>query len=193
MRLVSVQTGRARRVPMAGRTLLTAMVKHPVVGAVPVLPLGLMGDEQADLSIHGGLEKAIYAYPAEHYAFWREARQAAGLGQIDHSLPHGSLGENLTLEGLLETQVWAGDVLRFAQCELQVRLPREPCHKLNAALGFPGAIKAMAMSGFCGFYLSVLTPGALAAGERFELVPGRRSVSIPTLFKGKMFKHLRGQ
>jgi MOSC domain-containing protein YiiM len=190
--LVSVQTGQARRVHVGGRTILSAMGKHAVDGPVPVMPLGLLGDEQADWSIHGGLEKAIYAYPAEHYDFWREARRQAGVSGIDDRLPHGSLGENLTLAGLLETEVWAGDVLRFAHCELQIRIPREPCGKLNAALGFSGAVRAMAQSGFCGFYLSVRTPGTLSAGEVFELLPGRRSVSIPQLFQAKVFKHLRG-
>lgn len=191
-RLISVQTGQARRIQVGARSMLSAMGKRGVEGPVPVMPLGLLGDEQADLSIHGGLEKAVYAYPAEHYAFWREARRQAGVSGIDDSLPHGSLGENLTLEGLLESQVWAGDVLRFAHCELQVRIPREPCSKLNAALGFSGAVRAMAQSGFCGFYLSVLTPGTLSAGEAFELRPGRRSESIPRLFQAKVFKHLRG-
>lgn len=191
-RLISVQTGQARRIQVGARSMLSAMGKRGVDGPVPVMLLGLLGDEQADLSIHGGLEKAVYAYPAEHYAFWREARRQAGVSGIDDSLPHGSLGENLTIEGLLESQVWAGDVLRFAHCELQVRIPREPCGKLNAALGFNGAVRAMAQSGLCGFYLSVLTPGTLCAGESFELLPGRRSESISRLFQAKVFKHLRG-
>lgn len=176
---------------MGGRQVLTAMGKQAVAGAVPVLPLGLLGDEQADLSVHGGLEKAVYAYPAEHYPFWQAARREQGLDQIDDSLPFGSLGENLTLQGLLESDVWAGDVLRFPHCELQVRIPREPCYKFNAAMGFARASRLMAQSGFCGFYLSVLTPGVLRAGDRFELLPGRRSVSIPQLFAAKMGKHLR--
>jgi len=189
--LVSVQVGVARRIPMGGRSVLTGMVKHPVSTAVPVLPLGLFGDEQADLSIHGGLEKAVYAYPAEHYPFWQAARREQGLGLIDDRLPHGSLGENLTLHGLLESQVWAGDVLKFPHCELQVRIPREPCYKFNAAMGFARASRMMAQSGFCGFYLSVRTPGSIRAGESFELLPGRRSVSIAQLFAAKMGKHLR--
>jgi MOSC domain-containing protein YiiM len=176
---------------MGGRNVLTGMVKRPVCGAVPVLPLGLAGDEQADLSIHGGLEKAVYAYPAEHYSFWQAARREHGLGLIDDSLPPGSLGENLTLQGLLEGQVWAGDVLKFPDCELQVRIPREPCYKFNAAMGFARASKMMAQSGFCGFYLSVLKPGSITAGQDFELLPGRRSVSITQLFAAKMSKHLR--
>jgi len=189
--LLSVQVGLARRVKIGERSILTASAKQDVSGSVPVMPLGLSGDEQADLSVHGGLSKAVYAYPSEHYAFWQQARQQAGLGQIDDSLPHGSLGENLTLSGLLESGVWAGDVLRFPGCELRVTLPREPCYKFNASMGFAHASKRMAQSGFCGFYLAVQTPGALRAGESFELIAGRRSVSIPELFAAKMSRHLR--
>lgn len=190
-RLLSVQVGAARRIAMGGRSVLTGMVKRPVSEAVPVRAMGLAGDEQADLSIHGGLEKAVYAYPAEHYPFWQAARREQGLGLIDDSLPCGSLGENLTLQGLLEHEVWAGDVLRFPDCELQVRIPREPCYKFNAAMGFARASRMMAHSGFCGFYLSVLTPGSIRAGQGFELLPGRRSVGITQLFNARMAKHLR--
>jgi MOSC domain-containing protein YiiM len=150
-----------------------------------------MGDEQADLSVHGGLEKAVYAYPSEHYSFWQNARLEAGVSPMDDSLPNGSLGENLTLTGLLETQVWAGDILRFPNCELRVTLPREPCGKFNAAIGFARASRLMAHSGSCGFYLSVETTGTIQAEQPFELLPGPRRVSIPQLFKAKMVKHLR--
>lgn len=189
--LISVQAGLARRTKIGERSILTAYGKQSAAQIVPVMPLGLMGDEQADLSIHGGLEKAVYAYPSEHYTYWQAARREAGLGGIDDSLPNGSLGENLTLQGLLETAVWAGDVLRFSNCELRVTLPREPCYKFNAAMGFARASKLMAQTGFCGFYLAVQTPGTLHAGEAFEVIPGRRGVSIPTLFAAKMSKHLR--
>ncbi|CAM3481898.1 MOSC domain-containing protein [Polaromonas hydrogenivorans] len=189
--LLSVQVGLARRTNIGERSILTAYGKQPVAQAVPVLPLGLLGDEQADLSVHGGLAKAVYAYPSEHYAYWQAARREAGLGEIDASLPGGSLGENLTLQGLLETGVWAGDVLRFPDCELRVTLPREPCYKFNAAMGFGRASKLMAQTGFCGFYLAVQTPGTLCAGESFDVIPGRRGVGIPALFAAKMRKHLR--
>ena len=191
MQLLSVQTGTARRLKIGERQVLTAGAKQTVLGQIPVMPLGLMGDEQADLSIHGGLEKAVYAYPSEHYAFWQDARRQAGLGGIDDSLPHGSLGENLTLEGLLETGVWAGDVLKFPGCELRVTLPREPCYKFNAAMGFGRASRLMAQTGFCGFYLAVQTPGTLRAGDSFEVIAGRRGVGIPALFAAKLSKHLR--
>ena len=189
--ILSVQLGLARRIRIGERSILSAYGKQPVLGAVPVLPLGLLGDEQADLSIHGGLEKAVYAYPSEHYAFWQDARRQAGLGGIDDSLPHGSLGENLTLDGLLETGVWAGDVLKFPGCELRVTLPREPCYKFNAAMGFGRASRLMAQTGFCGFYLAVQTPGTLRAGDSFDVIAGRRGVGIPALFAAKLSKHLR--
>ena len=191
LKLLSVQIGAARRVKMGERTILTAIGKQLIHGNVPVMPLGLMGDEQADLSIHGGLEKAIYAYPSEHYAFWRDARVGSAAGLLDDSLQPGLLGENLTLAGLRETDVWAGDTLQFANCVLAVTIPREPCYKLNVALGFSGAMRLMATSGFCGFYLAVREPGSISAGESFKLIPGRRSVSIPQLFNAKMHKHLR--
>ena len=155
------------------------------------MPLGLLGDEQADLSIHGGLEKAVYAYPSEHYEFWRNARRKAGVSPMDDSFAFGMMGENLTLSGVIESDVWAGDVLRFTNCALAVTVPREPCHKFNAAMGFASATRLMATSGFCGFYLSVREAGSIKAGESFELIPGRRSVSIPQLFNAKMSKHLR--
>lgn len=189
--VASVQVAQARKVMIEGRSILTAIHKTAVQGPVAVQPLGLRGDEQADLSVHGGLEKAVYAYPAEHYAFWREARQHAGVAGIATDLPHGSMGENLTLSGLLETDVWVGDVLRFPHCVLRVEQPREPCYKFNAAMGFNTAVKTMAQSGFCGFYLSVDEPGTMLAGDGFELLPGPRHVSIPQRFGAKMFKHMR--
>jgi MOSC domain-containing protein YiiM len=173
------------------RNVLTAIHKQAVTGPVVVKRLGLTGDEQADLSVHGGFEKAIYAYPSEHYPFWRQARAQAGVIGMDDALPLGSMGENLSLSGVLETDVWVGDVLRFAHCALRVTLPREPCYKFNAAMGFAGATKTMAQSGLCGFYLAVDEPGEVIGGETFELVAGPRRLGIPEMFKAKMFKHLR--
>ena len=189
--LLSIQVAQARRVQISGRTILTAIHKQSVSGDVPVARLGLEGDEQADLSVHGGLDKAVYAYPAEHYPFWCEARAQAGVNGIDDALPFGSMGENLSLQGVLETDVWVGDMLKFAHCELRVTQPREPCYKFNAAMGYNGAVKAMAQSGFCGFYLAVDQPGHLRAGESFELLPGPRCLRITEAFNAKMFRHMR--
>jgi MOSC domain-containing protein YiiM len=189
--LISIQISQARHIQINGRSVLTAIHKQATPGAVPVVPLGLVGDEQADLSVHGGLDKAVYAYPSEHYGFWRQARCDAGVGVMDEVLSWGSMGENLSLSGLLETDVWVGDVLRFANCALRVTQPREPCFKFNAAMGFNTASKRMAQQGCSGFYLAVQEPGRLSAGESFELQPGPRRLGIPESFNAKMFKHMR--
>ena len=148
--------------------------------------MGLAGDEQADLSVHGGLGKAVYAYPVEHYGFWQTVRAQAKVAAWGELLPHGSMGENLTLQGLLETGVWIGDVLRFADCELAVSEPRFPCFKFNAVMGFNQASKLMVANAWCGFYLAVRRPGLLRAGEGFELIPGPREVGITELFRSRV-------
>lgn len=186
MRILSVNTGRARKVLIGGRPVATAIGKRAVAGPVAVRPLGLEGDEQADLSVHGGLGKAVYAYPTEHYAFWRTLRAQAGVALWDEPLPPGSLGENLTLEGLLEDRVWIGDVLRLPHCALAVSQPRQPCFKFNAAMGFGHAAKMMAQSCWCGFYLTVLEPGTIEAGQAFSVQPGAREVRIDELFRATM-------
>lgn len=195
-RLLSVNVAQSTHVDIQGRRILTAIGKQPVSTEarperIEVKALGLVGDEQADLSVHGGLSKAVYAYPIEHYAFWQTVRAQAGLQAWGEALPAGSLGENLTLSGLLEAEAHIGDVLRFPDCTLAISEPRRPCFKLEAKLGFKHAIKMMAQSGFCGFYLAVRTPGTIAAGEGYELIPGPREVSIRELFRAKMQKEAK--
>jgi MOSC domain-containing protein YiiM len=184
--LRSLNVSLAKPAEIDGQVVMTGIFKQPVPGRVAVRPLGLQGDEQADPSVHGGLTKAVYAYPIEHYPFWQTVRAQARVAAWDAALPHGSLGENLTLEGLLESQVCIGDVLRFPDCELAVSEPRFPCFKFNAAMGFKQAAKLMAQNAWCGFYLAVRTPGTLQAGERFEWVPGPREVGIQELFRARM-------
>jgi len=125
----------------------------------------------------------VYAYPSEHYAFWRTVRAQAGAAPWDDALPPGSLGENLTLDGLVETRVWVGDRLRFPHCTLVVSEPRQPCFKFNAAMGFAQAAKLMMQSGWCGFYLAVIEPGTIEAGQAFELEPGARELGIDEWFR----------
>lgn len=187
MKIVSVNTGRAERLRIGGRDVMSAIAKRPRSGAVAVAPLGLEGDEQADQSVHGGLSKAVYAYPLAHYPFWRTVRAQARVGGWDDALPPpGSMGENLTLHGVTERGLWVGDRLRFAGgCVLAVSEPRFPCFKFNAAMGFPKAAKLMAESGFCGSYLAVLEPGTLQADEAFELEPGPREVGLLELFRAR--------
>ena len=183
--IVSVNVGLAREIEVDGRGVLSGIVKRSVAGSVAVKTLGLDGDEQADLSVHGGLSKAVYAYPSEHYAFWQTVRAQARVAAWEAPLPSGFLGENLTLAGLLESQAWVGDVLRFADCDLAISEPRFPCFKFNAVMGFNQAVKLMIENGWCGFYLAVRRPGLLRAGERFTLVPGPREVGIAELFRSR--------
>ena len=185
MHLLSVNVSTARSITIDGREVLTAIGKRGVSGPVEARPLGLEDDEQADQSVHGGLSKAIYAYPIEHYAFWQTVRAQAGVAGWNDTLPHGFMGENLTLDGLLENQVCVGDVLRFANCELAVSEPRFPCFKFNATMGFKHAAKLMVANAWCGYYLAVRTPGTVSAGESFELIHGPREVGITELFRAR--------
>jgi len=189
--LLSINTAQAAPIEIDGRRIMTGIGKRAVssLGAphrIEVKPMGLAGDEQADLTVHGGLGKAVYAYPHEHYAFWQTVRAQAKVQGWDEALPHGMLGENLTLTGLLEGDVWIGDVLQFAHCALAVSEPRQPCYKFQAVMGFKHAAKMMSQSGYCGFYLAVRQAGSIAAGESYELIPGPREVSIPELFRTRM-------
>jgi MOSC domain-containing protein YiiM len=191
MQLLTVSVGKAVRLNVGERNVLSAIGKHSVTGPVAVNRMGLAGDEQADLSVHGGLDKAVYAYPSEHYPFWQQQRTEHRMSLFDEALPHGFMGENLTLQGLLEQDVWIGDRMRFADCELQVNLPRSPCFKFNAVMGFNQAVKAMAQSGFCGWYLRVVQPGSLQAGEAFELIPGPRHLRVSAHFAGQKARLMR--
>ncbi|MEP7299533.1 MAG: MOSC domain-containing protein [Burkholderiales bacterium] len=186
MRLVSVNVSLARPMTIDEQPVMTGILKQSIDGPVDVHPLGLAGDEQADLSVHGGLSKAVYAYPAEHFPFWQTVRAQARAAEWADVLRPGAMGENLTLSGLLEGEAWIGDVLRFAGCELAVSEPRFPCFKFNAAMGFKHAAKMMTANAWCGFYLAVRQPGVLVPGETFELIPGPREVGIQELFRARV-------
>ena len=185
MRLLSISTGKV--VPLFGnhhpdyKSVASAIHKKSVSNLENPLPveihsLGVKGDEQADLSVHGGIEKAIYVYPVEHYAFWNELLSRET--KKPTLLKHGAIGENFTIEGLLETEVFIGDKLLIGNLEFVVVKLREPCFKFNATLGYKGAAKAMVQSGFCGWYLRVLKTGTLAAGAQITIIPGARDTSI---------------
>jgi MOSC domain-containing protein YiiM len=189
--LQSINVSRAREIVVDGQPVLTGIFKQPVDGPVAVRPMGLEGDEQADLSVHGGLTKAVYAYPVEHYPFWQTVRAQAKVADWNAPLAPGALGENLTLAGLLESNAYIGDVLRFADCELAISEPRFPCFKFNAAMGFKHAAKLMGQNAWCGFYLAVRHPGSLRPGESFELIEGPREVGIQELFRSRMSRAKR--
>ena len=184
-RLLSLNVARASAVTIGDRSVMTAIGKRAVDGPRAVAMLGIEGDEQADLSVHGGPSKAVYAYPSEHFAFWQTVRAQAGVAPWDEPLVPGALGENLTLVGVVESDVFIGDVLRFPGCALAVSEPRYPCFKFNAAMGFKHAGKLMVQSGWCGWYLAVREPGTIAAGETFAIEPGPRQVGIAEIFRAR--------
>lgn len=191
MQLLHINLGAVRPLRVGERKLMSAIGKTPVTGPVAVGPLGLAGDEQADLSVHGGLYKAIYAFPLAHLAYWQQQRLAHGVSLFEETLPPGFVGENLSLSGVREEDIFVGDTLHFADCVLRVTQPREPCGKFNAVMGYPQAARDMVISGYCGFYLAVEQPGTLQAGEDFTLVAGSRSMSIAEALGHKRHKHLR--
>ena len=186
MKVLHVCTGVARPTLINGRKVLTAIAKTAVAGPVAVGPLGLAGDEQADLSVHGGLAKAVYAYPSEHLPFWQTVRAQAQAALWDETLAPGAMGENLLLQGLREQDLWVGDRLVLPGCVLVVSEPRHPCFKFGAAMGFAQAVKLMAQSGFCGSYLAVLHPGQVQAGDAIQLEPGPREVNLRDLFRARV-------
>ena len=161
MKLVAISVGRPKEVQWRGRSVQTSIFKTPVSGRVHVTRLNIEGDEQSDLSVHGGAEKAVYVYPAEHYSFWRRELP-------DTELPWGAFGENFTTEGLLEDEVWIGDRYRVGSVELVVTQPRMPCYKLAIRFGRADMVKRFLQSGRSGFYLAVEREGELSPGDAIE-------------------------
>ncbi len=153
---------------------IVSSLDNPI--SIKVRTVGLDGDEQADFSVHGGLEKAIYAYPSEHYPFWNEllAREA----KRSNPIGFGFVGENLSVEGFSEEAVWVGDNWLIGDVELEVVKLREPCFKFNARMGYKGASKAMIQSTRSGWYLKVHKGGTIKAGDTIIVQAGRREMSI---------------
>jgi MOSC domain-containing protein YiiM len=161
MKVLSVNVGEPTEVLWNGKSVLTGIFKEPVTGKIPVKRLNLDGDGQADLSVHGGVTKAVYAYPSEHYAYWRG--EFPGM-----ELPWGMFGENLTVEGLDEKSLRIGDRLRIGTAELIVTEPRMPCFKLGVRFGRMDIVKRFLDSRRSGFYLAVAREGEVAAGDAIE-------------------------
>ena len=163
MQLVSVNVALPRTVTWKGRTVQTGIFKTPTNGRVRVRTLNLEGDRQADLSVHGGPDKAIYAYPSEHYDYWR--------GEFpDMELPWGMFGENFTTMGLLEGEVNVGDTFGIGTAMVMVTQPRVPCYKLAAKFGREDIVKRFLASGRSGYYLKVMQEGEVGAGDVIELI-----------------------
>lgn len=163
MRILSVNVSMPKTVAGPSGPVETGIFKTPVAGAVAVRTLHLDGDGQADLRFHGGVDKAVYAYPAEHYAYWKDEL-------LRDAMPYGLFGENLTVEGVLERDACIGDTFRAGGAMLQITQPRVPCFKLGIKMGDPKFVKRFLESRRSGFYLRVLEEGPVAAGDVFERV-----------------------
>jgi MOSC domain-containing protein YiiM len=171
MQLVSVNVGLPREADWHGKRVRTSIWKRPVEGVIHVGTLDLDGDQQSDLTVHGGVDKAVYVYPSEHYAYWR--RELPGM-----ELPWGMFGENFTTAGLDEDRVHIGDRLRIGSAEFLVTQPRMPCFKLGIRFGSPDMVKRFLQSGRSGFYLAVLREGDVAAGNAIDRLAGESGVSV---------------
>jgi MOSC domain-containing protein YiiM len=163
MKVISLNVGLPREIAWHGRLVETGIFKQPVTGPVMMRTLNLDGDQQADLSVHGGVDKAVYAYPSEHYAYWR-----GELPDIDFSW--AVFGENLTTEGLFEDTVYIGDRYRIGEAELVVTQPRLPCYKLGVRFDRPDMVKRFLASKRTGFYFAVKKEGIVQAGDSIELL-----------------------
>jgi MOSC domain-containing protein YiiM len=170
MKLISVNVGLPRLLSLQGQTFKTGIFKKPVTGRIMLRRTNLEGDRQADLSVHGGPDKAVYAYPSEHYEFWKEKLPG-------HDFKWGALGENFTTEGLLETKVSVGDRYSVGSAVVKVTTPRLPCFKLAAKFQPDDIIDDFITSGFCGFYFSVVEEGEVSAGDQVRFLGGE----TPTL------------
>jgi MOSC domain-containing protein YiiM len=168
MRVASVNVGMPREVEWQGERVLTGIFKEPVSAPLALRRLNFDGDAQADLTVHGGIEKAVYAYPSEHYGDWQS--------RLGRDLPFGAFGENLTTEGLLEDAVHIGDAFCVGTARLVATQPRLPCYKLGLRFGDPGMMRMFLKAGRPGIYFAVEEEGVVGPGDAIERVhvDGRR-------------------
>jgi MOSC domain-containing protein YiiM len=182
MKIVSINVGLPREIIWEGRPVTTGIFKQPVKAPVMLRDLNLDGDKQADLSVHGGAEKAVYVYPSEHYEYWR-----AELPGVD--LPWGMFGENFTTEGLLEDAVSIGDRFKIGGAEVIVTQPRMPCYKLGIKFGRADMVKRFLASRRTGFYFSVARIGMVSAGDAIELIGhNQQDVSVADITRVYAFE-----
>lgn len=190
MKLIAICTGAVA--PLVYRTAsgdiktIASAIKKQAVStlekqsSVELKKLGLQGDEQCDLAVHGGLDKAVYMMPAQHYEFWAERRAEKNL---DQDLPWGMLGENLVVEGLSEDTVRIGDEFELGPARLRVTAPREPCYKFAIRMGYGQAPKQMVQQGNCGWYLQVINTGAIHAGMNLIHHPNPQGKTVLERFR----------
>lgn len=181
MKIISLNVGRPRLITYKGATINTGIFKTPVSERIALRTLDLDGDEQADLSVHGGPYKAVYAYPSEHYEYWRNELAT-------NDLPWGAFGENFTTEGMYENEVHVGDCFRIGSGIVMVRQPRMPCYKLAAKFRRDEILHEFLLSGRSGFYFSVEQEGEVEVGDSFELI-SREPAAITIAEMNRLYFH----
>ena len=163
MELISINISQPKTINYGNKSIITGIFKTPIDGPVKLMKLNVEGDGQADLQVHGGINKAVYAYPFEHYDFWKKELKR-------DDLSYGQFGENLTTLGILEDQTYIGDIFRIGSAVLEVTQPRTPCYKLGIKMQLSTFPKKFLQSGRIGFYLKVLEEGEIKAKEPFEKI-----------------------
>ena len=173
MKLLSIQVGRPQEVAAGREIVITSIFKKPVSGPVRVGQFNIEGDQQSDLTVHGGENKAVYFYASEHYPAWKRELP-------DLEFPHGAFGENFTVEGLLESDVAIGDRLQIGTAVFEVSQPRMPCYKLAVRFNRPDMVKRFHRSGRNGFYCRVIKEGVVQAGDeiRWERTTNERTTIV---------------
>jgi MOSC domain-containing protein YiiM len=174
MKIVSLNVGMPREAQWHGRTVETGIFKEPVAGRVALRTLNLDGDGQADLTVHGGEDKAVYCYPVEHYEYWKK--------ELGRELPMGMFGENFTTEGMLEKDAHLGDRFRVGSAEVVVTQPRLPCYKLGVRFEADDMVKRFLASGRTGFYVAVARQGQVGAGDEIAVISrNENKVPVPEI------------
>ena len=185
MQVIAISVGKIKNLISgynpSDKVISSAIGKSPISTldsptSVRVRYLGIESDEQADLRVHGGEDKAVYAYPSEHYPFWNDQRSS--ISSSFSAVTFGAMGENLTISGFSEEEVYVGDRWSIGEVILEVAKFREPCFKFNIKMGWSGAAKAMIASGYSGWYFRVIKPGIMVAGDLITVIPGARALSI---------------
>jgi MOSC domain-containing protein YiiM len=157
-KILSINVSLPKEIDFEGQKVTTGIFKEPIEGRIMLRTLNLDGDKQADLTVHGGPDKAVYAYPIEHYEFWRKVYP-------DMEMPNGMFGENFTIEGLMEIDVNVGDIFRIGSSKVVATQPRMPCYKLGVKFGRMDVLKKFLASGRSGIYFKVLKEGEVGAGD----------------------------
>ncbi len=176
MKIISLNTGKPQTIEWNGKQEQTGIFKYPVPGSVFLGAEDVKNDAVIDRKHHGGLDKACYLYSADHYTWWQEYYP-------DLEMPFGMFGENLTIEGLQEQDIYIGDIFHAGEATIQVTQPRQPCYKLGIRFGNPKVVKQFVKSGFPGVYVRILKTGFVKPGDKLVCVEKKNSVSVQKVFE----------